>query len=49
MTVIELPRTKFGIAICKEAGFEATSTPPSTPVLFPAAPGLHGGRTDEVA
>lgn len=41
----------FGLAICAEAGhdrpFDAARDGGATVVLFPAAPGLHGRRTDE--
>ncbi len=43
--------TRFGIAICAEAGydapFDAAHAGGAKLVLFPAAPGLHGRRTDE--
>lgn len=43
----------FGIAICAEAGhdgpFDAVATAGERLVLFPAAPGLHGRRTDEAS
>jgi predicted amidohydrolase len=43
----------FGIAICAEAGhdepFDAVAAAGERLVLFPAAPGLHGRRTDEAS
>lgn len=43
--------TRFGIAICAEAGhdapFDAAHAGGAQLVLFPAAPGLYGRRTDE--
>lgn len=42
---------RFGIAICAEAGhdepFDAAAAAGAKLVLFPAAPGLYGRRTDE--
>ena len=42
---------RFAIAICAEAGFDAPfdAAAGARLVLFPAAPGLHGRRTDEVS
>jgi predicted amidohydrolase len=44
---------RFGIAICAEAGFDApfdaAAAAGARLVLFPAAPGLHGRRTDEAS
>ena len=49
--VFEHAGTKFGIAICAEAGydapFDAAVAGGAAVVLFPAAPGLYGRRTDE--
>jgi predicted amidohydrolase len=49
--VFEHGGTRFGIAICAEAGhdapFDAAASNGATLVLFPAAPGLYGRRTDE--
>jgi predicted amidohydrolase len=43
----------FGIAICAEGGhdgpFDAVAAAGERLVLFPAAPGLHGRRTDEAS
>ena len=43
----------FGVAICAEAGFDAPFDDAAAGgaglMLFPAAPGLHGRRTDEAA
>lgn len=43
--------TRFGIAICAEGGhdapFDAAHADGAALVLFPAAPGLYGRRTDE--
>ena len=45
--------TRFGVAICAEAGFDApfdaAAAGGAQLVLFPAAPGLSGRRTDEVS
>jgi predicted amidohydrolase len=45
--------TRFGVAICAEAGFDgpfdAAAAGGARLVLFPAAPGLHGRRTDEAS
>lgn len=44
---------RFGVAICAEAGFDApfddAAAAGARLVLFPAAPGLYGRRTDEVS
>lgn len=44
---------RFGIAICAEAGhdqpFDAAAAAGARLVLFPAAPGLYGRRTDEAS
>jgi predicted amidohydrolase len=44
---------RFGIAICAEAGFDApfdaAASAGAQLVLFPAAPGLYGRRTDEAS
>jgi predicted amidohydrolase len=49
--VFEHGGIRFGIAICAEAGhdppFDAAASRGATLVLFPAAPGLYGRRTDE--
>jgi predicted amidohydrolase len=43
----------FGIVICAEAGydgpFDAAASARAGLILFPAAPGLHGRRTDEAS
>ena len=45
--------TRFGVAICAEAGFDApfdsAAAGGASLVLFPAAPGLYGRRTDEAS
>jgi predicted amidohydrolase len=45
--------TRFGVAICAEAGFDgpfdAAAAGGARLVLFPAAPGLYGRRTDEAS
>ncbi len=45
--------TRFGVAICAEAGFDgpfdAAAAAGARLVLFPAAPGLHGRRTGEAS
>src|SRR5689334_10010326 len=45
--------TRFGVAICAEAGFDgpfdAAAAEGAGLVLFPAAPGLYGRRTDEAS
>ena len=49
--VFEHAGVRFGIAICAEAGydapFDAAASAGASLVLFPAAPGLYGRRTDE--
>jgi predicted amidohydrolase len=44
---------RFGVAICAEAGFDgpfdAAAAAGARLVLFPAAPGLYGRRTDEAS
>jgi predicted amidohydrolase len=49
--VFEHAGTRFGVAICAEAGFDApfdaAAAGGAQLVLFPAAPGLHGRRIDE--
>jgi predicted amidohydrolase len=49
--VFEHAGTRFGVAICYEAGFDAPFDAARAGgaglVLFPAAPGLYGRRTDE--
>jgi predicted amidohydrolase len=44
---------RFGVAICAEAGFDApfddAAAAGAQLVLFPAAPGLYGRRTDEAS
>jgi predicted amidohydrolase len=51
--VFEHAGARFGIAICAEAGYDApfdAATAGGAPlVLFPAAPGLDGRRTDEAS
>jgi NAD+ synthase (glutamine-hydrolysing) len=45
--------TRFGVAICAEAGFDApfdaAAADGARLVLFPAAPGLYGRRSDEAS
>jgi predicted amidohydrolase len=45
--------TRFGVAICAEAGFDgpfdAAAADGARLVLFPAAPGLYERRTDEAS
>ena len=45
--------TRFGVAICAEGGFDgpfdAAAAAGAALVLFPAAPGLYGRRTDEAS
>jgi len=52
-TVFDHAGTRLGIAICAEAGFDApfdsAAAEGARVVLFPAAPGLHGRRTDEAS
>jgi predicted amidohydrolase len=49
--VFDYRGTRFGVAICAEAGhdapFNAAADAGASLVLFPAAPGLYGRRTDE--
>ena len=49
--IVEYKGVRFGIAICAEAGYEApfdaAAAAGAQLVLFPAAPGLYGRRTDE--
>jgi predicted amidohydrolase len=49
--IIEHAGARIGVAICAEAGyddpFDAAAAGGARLVLFPAAPGLHGRRTDE--
>jgi predicted amidohydrolase len=51
--VFECAGSKFGIAICAEAGFDApfdsAAASGAQLVLFPAAPGLYGRRTDQTS
>lgn len=51
--VFEHAGTRFGVAICAEAGFDApfdaAAAGGAQLVLFPAAPGLYGRRTDEAS
>jgi NAD+ synthase (glutamine-hydrolysing) len=51
--IFDIGSHKIGIAICAEAGFDApfddASNAGARLVLFPAAPGLHGRRTDEAS
>jgi predicted amidohydrolase len=51
--VFEHAGTRFGVAICAEAGFDApfdaAAAGGAQLVLFPAAPGLHGRRTDQAS
>ncbi|MBO0776231.1 MAG: carbon-nitrogen hydrolase family protein [Actinobacteria bacterium] len=51
--VFEHAGTRFGIAICAEAGFDApfdaAAAAGARLVLFPAAPGLHGRRDSEAS
>jgi predicted amidohydrolase len=51
--VFEHTGVRFGIAICAEAGhdapFDAAANANAQLVLFPAAPGLYGRRTDEAS
>jgi predicted amidohydrolase len=51
--VFEHGGIRFGIAICAEAGFDApfdaAAASGARLVLFPAAPGLYGRRTDEAS
>jgi predicted amidohydrolase len=49
--IVEHAGTRMGIAICAESGFDdpfdAAVAGGARLILFPAAPGLHGRRTDE--
>jgi predicted amidohydrolase len=49
--IVEHRSTRMGVAICAEAGyddpFDDAVAAGARLVLFPAAPGLHGRRTDE--
>jgi predicted amidohydrolase len=51
--VFTLAEATFGIAICAEAGFDApfddAAAAGARLMLFPAAPGLYGRRTDEAS
>jgi predicted amidohydrolase len=51
--VFDWAGVRFGIAICAESGFDApfdtAAAVGAKLVLFPAAPGLHGRRTDEAS
>jgi predicted amidohydrolase len=51
--VFEHAGTRFAVAICAEAGFDAPFDAAASGgahlVLFPAAPGLYGRRTDEAS
>ena len=51
--VFEHAGTRFGVVICAEAGFDApfdaAAAAGARLVLFPAAPGLHGRRSDEAS
>jgi predicted amidohydrolase len=51
--VFDVAGTRFGIAICAEAGydgpFDRAAASGAGLVLFPAAPGLYGRRTDEAS
>ncbi len=51
--VFEHAGTRFGVAICAEAGFDepfdAAAAAGANLVLFPAAPGLYGRRDDDAA
>ena len=51
--VFDCAGTRFGVAICAEAGFDgpfdAAAAAGASLVLFPAAPGLYGRRTSEAA
>jgi len=51
--VFDAAGVRFGIAICAESGFDDpfddAAAAGARLVLFPAAPGLHGRRTDEAA
>lgn len=49
--ILDFGSVRFGIAICAEAGyddpFDDAAAAGASLVLFPAAPGLYGRRTDE--
>jgi len=51
--VVDYAGTRLAMAICAEAGFDApfdfAAAAGARIVLFPAAPGLHGRRTDEAS
>jgi predicted amidohydrolase len=51
--VFEHAGVRFGVAICAEAGFDApfddAAAAGARLVLFPAAPGLYGRRTDDAS
>jgi predicted amidohydrolase len=51
--VLSWAGVRFGVAICAEAGydqpFDDAAAGGARLVLFPAAPGLHGRRTDEAS
>jgi predicted amidohydrolase len=51
--VFEVSGVRFGVAICAESGFDgpfdAAALDGARLVLFPAAPGLYGRRTDETS
>ena len=51
--IFEHAGARFGVAICAEAGFDgpfdAAAAGDARLVLFPAAPGLYGRRTDEAS
>jgi predicted amidohydrolase len=51
--VLEHAGVRFGIAICAESGvdapFDTAAAAGARLVLFPAAPGLYGRRTDEAS
>lgn len=52
-SVFEVAGVTFGVAICAEAGFDApfdfAAAAGARLVVFPAAPGLHGRRTDDAS
>src|SRR5207245_9594074 len=52
-SVFEVGGVTFGVAVCAEAGFDApfdhAASAGARLVVFPAAPGLHGRRTDEAS
>jgi len=51
--VFEFGSARFGVAICAESGhdapFDAAAAAGARLMLFPAAPGLYGRRTDEAS